>query len=379
MAAQNELVARIRATSLRTPMSPPTGDVVSLAIGEPDFATPPGIVAAMKRALDAGHTHYTDPLGLPELRSAIGDRAGRGHGPDNVTITHGGSAGLAAVIMSVVNPGDTVVIDDPTYSLYADIAAAAGGTAVRVARRADGRLDRERLRAALAGAALLIVCQPGNPTGRILTADEWRTIAEATRGTGTLVLSDEAYGGIVYGDGFVSVLDVADLRDRAVLCQTFSKTYAMTGWRLGYLVGPAPVVADAALVHRTINGAINTAAQHAALAAFDAAIERDLKAMVDQYRERRDVMGAELAAVPRLTFEPPEGGFYFYCAYDDPRTSLEIRDAARRCGVLIRPGREFGPAGEGHIRLSFATSVAGIERGVRRLARVFTPQEPPGA
>lgn len=376
MAAHNDLVARIRATSLRTPMSPATGDLVSLAIGEPDFATPPGVVDAMKRALDAGHTHYTSALGLPELRAAISERIGHGYGPDDVTITHGGSAGLAAVIMSAVNPGDRVVIDDPTYSLYADLVAAAGGTTVRVARRADGRIDRERLAAALGGAALLIVCQPGNPTGRVVTMDEWRYIAVATRAGGTLVLSDEAYSGIVYDGGFVSVLDVAELRDRAVLCQTFSKTYAMTGWRLGYLAGPAAVVADAALVHRTVNGAINTAAQHAALAAFDASIERDLTAMAGQYRMRRDVMGAELSAIPRLGFEPPEGGFYFYCAYDDPRTSMQISDAARRCGVLIRPGREFGPAGEGHIRLSFATSVADIERGVRRLARVFDHREP---
>ncbi|HEY3686097.1 MAG TPA: pyridoxal phosphate-dependent aminotransferase [Streptosporangiaceae bacterium] len=371
MTVQNDLVGRIRATSLRTPMSPPDGDVVSLAIGEPDFATPPSIVAAMTRALDAGHTHYASPLGLPGLRAAIGARHGRD--PDDVTITHGGSAGLAAVIMSTVDPGATVVVDDPTYSLYADLVAAAGGTTVRVARRPDGRLDLDRLRAALDGAALLIVCQPGNPTGRVLTAEEWSAIAAATRGTGTRVLSDEAYGGILYGTEFVSVLDVSGLRDRAVLCQTFSKTYAMTGWRLGYLVGPAPLIADAALVHRTVNGAVNTPGQYAALAAFDQGVESDLAYMVGQYRERREVMGAALSAIPRLGFEPPDGGFYFYCAYDDPRTSVEIRDAARARGVLIRPGREFGPSGEGHIRLSFATSPSAIERGVHRLATVFTP------
>jgi aspartate aminotransferase len=154
-------------------------------------------------------------------------------------------------------------------------------------------------------------------------------------------------------------------------CQTFSKTYAMTGRRLGYLVGPAPLIADAALVRRTVNGAVNTPGRYAALAAFDQGVESDLAYMAGQYRERREVKGAALSAIPRLGFEPPDGGFSFYCAYDDPRTSVEIRDAARAYGVLIRPGREFGPSGEGHIRLSFATSVSAIHRGIHRLAAVF--------
>jgi aspartate aminotransferase len=186
------------------------------------------------------------------------------------------------------------------------------------------------------------------------------------------VLADEAYSEFVHtGEQFVSALQVAALADRTVYCQTFSKAYAMTGWRIGYLAGPAEVVSAAARVHNTVNGAMNSAVQRAALTAATAG-EADVRAMAEDFRGRRDLMLSALADVPGIRYDEPEGAFYVFPSYDVDLPSVEVVAALREGGVAVRPGSEFGARGEGHLRLSYAADPESIAEGVRRMARGLT-------
>lgn len=361
----SDAVIRVEETSLRVQQPQSSGDLVSLAMGEPDVPTPRRVRAALAAAVEDGYTHYAPQLGDPELRAALAERTG----VDDILITHGGSGGLSAAILAIVNPGDKVVVPDPTYSLYADLVHMAGGTCVHVPVGDDLHWDTEALADALTGARLFVYCNPCNPTGVVHTAKEQEVLGELLAGTDTLVLADEAYSELVHtGEPFVSALQVPALAGRTVYCQTFSKAYAMTGWRIGYLAGPAEVIAAAARVHNTANNVMNSAVQRAALTAVREC-DDDVRAMARDYRNRRDVMVRALADVPGLRFGEPEGAFYVFPSYDVDLPSVEVVAALREHGVAVRPGSEFGAQGEGHLRLSYAASPETITEGVRRLAR----------
>ncbi|MEO8925268.1 MAG: pyridoxal phosphate-dependent aminotransferase, partial [Caldimonas sp.] len=312
MNVPSNAVRRVTNVSLRNMLRATVPDTVSLAIGEPSFDTPEVIREAMVRALAAGETHYSDPLGLVALRQAIAtdeQRPRRTLSTKEVLITHGGSAGLAAIILGTVNPGDIVAIEDPTYSLYADLVAMAGGQIATFQRGVDGMLETSSVSAAARDAALVIVCQPSNPTGAILSRTDWEFLEQATRERNTPIVSDEAYSNLIYDDRkFVSVLDVPGLESRGVLCQTFSKKFAMTGWRIGYLIGAEKLVAAAYIAHRTFNGAVNTAVQHAAIAAI-AQAQPAAAGMRDVYTQRRSEMANALASVKGLKAVLPAGAF----------------------------------------------------------------------
>lgn len=292
-------VSRVEEATLRVQQPTSTGRLVALAMGEPDLPTPLQSRAAMTDALAAGYTHYGHQLGDPELRAEIAARvtgsAGRAIDPGQVLVTHGGSGGIAAAIAAIVDPGDIVVVPDPTYSLYADAVHLAGGTTRPVRSGRDLHWDFDALAEALCGARLFVFCNPCNPTGVVHTPAELAVVADVLGGTDTLVLVDEAYADLVYdGASFVSALQVDALADRLVYCQTFSKSYAMTGWRIGYLVADATVIRAAARVHNTVNSAMNSAMQRAALAALRTA-DDDVVAMRADYAGRRRLMLDELA------------------------------------------------------------------------------------
>lgn len=364
-------VQRIEAVSRRVQQPASTPDLVSLAVGEPDFPTPEPIAAAMADAVASGWTHYAPLKGDPQLREALAGRItpliGRDASPDDVLVTHGGSGGLGAAILGLVGPGDTVVLPDPTYSLYADLIALAGARAVHVPLASDLHWDLDALTSALDGAAMFVFCNPSNPTGIVHTRAELEAVAEALDGTDTLVLADEAYADLVYDRTFVSTLEVDGLRDRTVYCQTFSKSYAMTGWRLGYLWGPPDAIAAAGRVHATFNGSPNTFVQRAGLVAL-AECGGEVERMHHAYTRRRQVMYDALRAVPGLSVAEPEGAFYLFPRYDADLGSVEATAFLRSHGVAVRPGAEFGAHGEHHLRLSFATDEQAIVTGVARLA-----------
>jgi aspartate/methionine/tyrosine aminotransferase len=361
----SDAVIRVEETSLRVQQPQSRGDLISLAMGEPDVPTPPQVRASLAAAVEDGYTHYAPQLGDPELRAVLADKTGL----DDILITHGGSGGLAAAILATVNPGDKVVVPDPTYSLYADLVHMAGGTCVHVPAGDDLHWDPRALANALTDAKLFVYCNPCNPTGVVHTAGELEALGELLAGTGTLVLADEAYSELVHtGEPFVSALHVPALAERTIYCQTFSKAYAMTGWRIGYLAGPAEVIAAASRIHNTVNGVLNSAVQRAALtAARDG--DKDVRAMAEDYGRRRDLMLSALADVPGIRFGEPEGAFYVFPSYDIDLPSVEVVAALREHGVAVRPGSEFGARGEGHLRLSYAASPESITEGVRRLAR----------
>jgi aspartate/methionine/tyrosine aminotransferase len=364
-------IEELRRFSRRPALGPAPPGAVSLAMGEPDFPTPTPVIEAAVVALRAGDTHYADQKGLPELRTALAGRLpaypGRAWSADDVVVTHGATGALAAIVLAMVGPGDRVVIPEPAYSLYADLVVLAGGTVDFVPLGRDLHWDLDALAAALPGATMMIFSNPSNPTGIVHREEELEALGALLDGSGVLLVSDEAYHRLVYpGHEARSVLTIESLRERAVCVGTFSKTYAMTGWRVGYLTGPREVVDAAAHLHRTFNGSVNTAVQRAAVAALelpDSAVE----AMVETYRQRRELVITQLADVPGLHLIPPEGAFYGFLRYDAPRPSEEVvRELAER-KVLVRAGAEYGPSGEGHLRISFAASVDDLRTGLARI------------
>ncbi|KAB7896749.1 aminotransferase class I/II-fold pyridoxal phosphate-dependent enzyme [Rouxiella sp. S1S-2] len=368
-----EAVLRIERTSLRVQQPASSGDMVSLAMGEPDFDTPPRIVEAAAQALRNGFTHYAPLLGDKLLCEALAEEVSAQSGfpvkQGEVLVTHGGTAGLAAAILSIVNPGDRVVIPDPTYSLYADLVNMAGGVCVPMPCKADLHWDLDRLASSLEGAKLFVFCNPGNPTGIVHTREEIETLGRLVNQHDTLVIADEAYRDLVFtGKPFTSVLQVPAFRGRTLFCQTFSKSYAMTGWRVGYLAGPADMIAAAARVHNSVNGSVNTAVQRAAVVALKECKD-DVKRMYDVYRERRILMMEGLLAIPGLKLNEPEGAFYCFPSYSLPIPAIDMVALLREQGIAVRPGSEFGAAGEGHLRLSYAASKEAITEGVKRLKR----------
>jgi aspartate aminotransferase len=366
-----EAVLRIERTSLRVQQPASNGDMISLAMGEPDFATPPRIVQAATDALKNGFTHYAPLLGDKQLCQALAEEVAAQSGypvkQGEIVVTHGGTAGLAAAILSMVNPGDRVVIPDPTYSLYADLVNMAGGICVTMPCKEDLHWDLDRLASSLEGAKLFVFCNPGNPTGIVHTRHEIETLARLVNQHDVLVIADEAYSDLVFNDKpFTSVLQVSAFRGRTLYCQTFSKSYAMTGWRVGYLAGPAEMIAAAARVHNTVNGSVNTAVQRAAVVALKEC-QDDVKRMYDVYRERRVLMMEGLLSIPGLQLNQPEGAFYCFPSYSLPIPAIDMVALLREHGIAVRPGSEFGAAGEGHLRLSYAAGNEAIIEGVKRL------------
>lgn len=350
-------------------------DVVSLAVGDPDFPTPERICRALTDAVAAGATHYAPGQGDPELREALAGRlaaaSARPYGAEQVLVTHGGSAALAATILATVDPGQRVILPEPTYSLYADLVRLAGGEIVFVPHRADLHLDLDGIAARAPGARMVLICHPCNPTGAVYTPDELAGLAAIARSHDLLVVSDEAYDHLVFdGRPFVSTLEIEDLADRLVYVQTFSKTYAMCGWRIGYLAGPPELVAAATLVHRTFNNPMNTAVQRAALVAVTEPGDWPER-MRAEYQARRDIVVRMVAGASGLELRSPQGTFYGFLRYQGPLASTEVARLALGRGVAVRAGGEFGPSGEGFLRVSFSTGRERLIDGVERLIGLF--------
>jgi aspartate/methionine/tyrosine aminotransferase len=367
-----DLVARSpRPAVLRRP------DVIPLGAGDPDFATPEPICRALEEALREGATHYVHLQGDPELRQALADRlssrAGRAITADQILITHGGSAALSTAILATVDQGQRVVLPDPTYSLYADAVWMAGGEVTFVGPRPDWHLDLDAIAAAAPGARLLVICSPCNPTGAVYTREELEGLARIAAEHDLWVLSDEAYDHIVFDRPFTSALEVEGLAERLLYVQTFSKTYAMTGWRLGYVAAPAAAVEAVARLHRTLNGSMNAAVQRAALAALQLP-EEVPELMRREYQRRRDLVCRLLEGAPGVELHPPEGAFYAFIRHRPGISSEEVRRRALDRGVAVRAGSEYGPHGEGYVRVAFSGDPELVEEGVIRLRQVLAEQ-----
>ena len=355
--------------------------VIHLEIGEPDFPTAPHIVEAAVAALRAGHTHYVPAPGIPALREAVAaflDRTGRMRvSPDRVVVTPGAKPIMFFTILALAGPGDEVLYPDPGFPMYESITSFAGAVPVPVPlRESNGfRVDVAELgRLITPRSRLLIINSPHNPCGSALTREDCAAIAELAERHNLIVLSDEVYWAIKYGRGgeggssplgqaeHASVLDFDGMADRTVLLDGWSKTYAMTGWRLGFGVFPPALVEP--VTRLAINSVSCTSAfsQYAAIAALDGP-QDGVAEMVAEFRRRRDVIVGGLNEIPGISCVGPQGAFYAFANITG--TGLRAGELADRllyeAGVAALPGTAFGSWGEGFLRLSYANSVVNIQ------------------
>ncbi len=351
-------------------------DVIDLGGGDPDFPTPPHIVEAAAAAMAAGDTHYVASPGIVELRRSIADKLradnGVAYDPDEIIVTPGGKAAIYAAIVTLIDRGDEVLILDPGWVSYAPEVTLAEGVPVRVPLAAEEgfAITAERLRPHLtARTRALILSTPNNPTGRVATHAELEAVAAVARERDLLVLSDEIYEKLVYDDALhLSIAALPGMRERTITLNGFSKAYAMTGWRLGYLAAPAPIVKQILKVHSHSVTCAASFSQRGAVAAL-AGPQEPIAAMVAAYDRRRHLVRDGLNAIPGVRCPLPEGAFY---AFPDIRgTGLSAAACAEllieRARVAVTPGEAFGAAGEGHIRLSFATSDELLAGAIERI------------
>ncbi len=362
-------------------------DVIDLGGGDPDFPTPQHIVAAAADAMEAGDTHYVASPGIIELRRALVDKLrvdnGLEYSPNEIIVTPGGKAAIFAAIMALVDEGDEVLILDPGWVSYAPQAQLAGATPVRVPLSPGDNFltTEERLRPYVTPRSrVLIACTPSNPTGRVMTREELAAIARVAREGDLLVLSDEIYEKLVYdGAEHISLATLPGMRERTLTLNGFSKAYAMTGWRLGYVAAPAPIVAEILKVHSHSMTCATSFGQRGAVAALTGP-QDFIGEMVAAYDRRRHLVADGLNAIPGVRCPLPEGAFYAFP--DITGTGLLSSACAEllieRAQVAVTPGIAFGKAGEGHIRLSFATSDELLQRAVERMGEVLS-KAPAGA
>lgn len=352
-------------------------DILSLAIGEPDFPTPAHIVDAAKAALDAGFTKYTPAAGIRELREAIAEKSRRDNRipaePENVLVAPTKHT-LFMTCMALLDAGDEAIIPDPGWVSYAPMVILAGARPVPV-RAADEEgfvpTADAVAEAITPKTRLLIVNSPSNPAGSVYSREATKALSDLATDHDLVVVSDEIYEKIVYEGEHVSPASLGSMFDRTVTVHGFSKTYSMTGWRLGWLVAPPPLFKEISKVQEHTITCATAFAQKAGVAALRGPTA-PLEAMVKEFRARRDLVLKQLADIEGLSTHRPNGAFYVF-----PKVKARIKSAAlcerilKEASVAVTPGIAFGAAGEGHIRISYAASPDTISEGLRRMADVL--------
>ena len=353
---------------------------ISLGVGEPDFKTPWSVRDAGIRSLELGRTKYTANSGLKELRGEICNYLQRRfdlhYKEENILVTVGGSEAIDLAIRALVQPGDEVIIPEPCFVCYEPITQLTGGVPVHIATRAEDqfRLTADQLRAAITPKTkLLIFPYPNNPTGAVMSAAEVEEIAAVLRETNVLVLSDEIYSELTYGlDRHVSIASLPGMAERTVVVNGFSKSYAMTGWRLGYAAGPAPLVKVMTKIHQSCIMSAPTTSQYAAITALRQCDDQ-IEMMRDEYNRRRRYVVKALNEMGLTCFEP-RGAFYVFPSFQiSGLTSSEFcEQLLREKEVAIIPGSAFGASGEGYARISYAYSVDHLQTAMKRIREFLT-------
>lgn len=348
-------------------------DIVHMEVGEPDFDTPGPVREAACRALAEGQTQYTHSLGIPRLRRAIADHYGQRYGvevsPDNILVTNGTSPALMLVFAALLDPGQELVLSNPCYACYPNILELVGGVPryVDVLEEDGFKLRPPEIARSLSGGARgVMVNSPSNPTGIVMTGDEMSELVEAVEGR-AFIISDEIYHGLVYEGLEHSILEYTD---RAFVLNGFSKLYAMTGWRLGYIISPPQYVRALQKIQQNIHICANSFVQWAAVAALEETSEHTAE-MARLYDERRRFMLPRVREMGLGVPVDPTGAFYIFAnakRYTDDvyRFCLDVLSTAR---VAITPGIDFGTGGEGYVRFSYANSLANLAEGADRLER----------
>jgi aspartate aminotransferase len=358
-------------------------EIIHLEIGEPDFDTPSHIIEAGCRALREGHTHYTPSAGIPELRAAIAANVARSRGiavdPEQVVVTPGGKPIMFFAILALVEDGDEVLLPNPAFPIYESMVNFVGGRPVFVPLRQENefRFDLDEFRAGLSEhTKLVILNSPANPTGGVLGPEDIASLAEILRERpDVFVLSDEIYSRLLYAGSFASIASEEGFAPdgRTIILDGFSKTYAMTGWRLGYGVMPEPLAGEVAKLQVNSNSCTNAATQYAGLEAL-AGPQDSVEVMLSEFRARRDLIVSGLNALPGVECVTPQGAFYAFPRVADtghPVGALAdlLLDEA---GVACLAGTAFGQYGEGHLRFSYANSRENITRALERMGEVLS-------
>ncbi|MBS3785104.1 MAG: pyridoxal phosphate-dependent aminotransferase [Anaerolineae bacterium] len=360
-------------------------DVVHLEIGQPDVPTFDNVAQAGIRAIEEGRTRYNPPPGVDALRKVIADDAGRRRGiavkPAEVVVVPGAKPMLFFPTLALVEPGDEVIYPDPGFPTYAAMIGVAGGVPVPVRLREETgfAFDLDAFDEAVSDRTRLIVLNsPGNPTGGVLSRDVLGHVAEAAQRHDAWVLSDEIYMRLVFdGVSAPSITELPGMRERTVICDGFSKTYAMTGWRLGYGVMPESLAERLGLLLTHSVGCTATFTQYAGVEALSGP-QQQVDAVVAEYQRRRDVLADGLNAIPGVHCQMPQGAFYTFpniTAFG--RSSDWMADyLLEEAGVAVLPGTAFGAGGEGYLRLCFANSMERIKEALGRIEAALSGFDP---
>ena len=355
-------------------------DAISLGIGEPDFVTPWHIRDAGIYSLEKGFTKYTGNAGMAELRREIAAYLARRFDlhynfADQIVVTVGGSEAIDLTLRCLLNPGDEVIVPVPSFVCYGPLASMAGGTPVYVELKAENefRLTPEQLKAAITPRTKVLVLPfPSNPTGGIMGREDLEAIAEVLRGTNIMVLSDEIYAELTYGQHHVSMANLHDKYAGTIVVNGFSKSHAMTGWRMGYVCGPAPVIKQMLKLHQFGIMSAPTVSQYAAIEAMRNG-DGDIEHMRDEYDGRRRYLVEGLRRIGLPCFEP-RGAFYVFP--DIRGTGLTSDEFCERFlmeeKVAVIAGSAFGPGGEGFVRCCYATSMKDIAEALTRMDNFLT-------
>ena len=350
-------------------------DAISLGIGEPDFVTPWHIRDAGIHSLEKGFTKYTGNAGLSQLRTEIAKYLKRRFDleynyKNQVIVTVGGSEAIDLAIRALVNPGEEVIVPVPSFVCYGPITALAGGTPVFIETKAENefRLTADQLRSAITPKTkALILPYPSNPTGAIMMREDLDAIAEVLRDTNILVISDEIYAELTYGTQHVSIANIPDMYERTVYVGGFSKSHAMTGWRMGYACGPVEIISQMLKIHQYAVMSSPTTSQYAAIEAMRKG-DSDIQNMKREYDQRRHLLYSGLRDIGLECFEP-RGAFYMFPSIKS--TGLSSAEFCERFlikeKVAVIPGSAFGPGGEGFIRICYASSMEKISIALDRM------------
>ena len=352
--------------------------IIHLELGEPDFHPASPVLNAATRALQEGKDRYCPVQGVPALRQELAEYLHRTRdlkiSPDSVVIAPGCKIALFMAMMALIEPGDEVLYPDPGFPGYSSIALGLGGVPVpfELAEHNQLQPDSEEIAGKITPKTkILITNSPGNPTGTVYTDEVQRRIAELAVKHDLYVLSDEIYARIIYQDKFISMLSYPGMEERTLIIDGFSKSFAMTGWRLGYTVAPAPIVP--ALNMLTVNS-YTCVAEFTQYAAIEALRDRDQATprMVGEFAKRREQFTRDLNRVPGFRCVAPEGAFYAWVNIADTGMSAEevCRIMLDKGGVAAIPGAAFGPSGNGFVRFSFASSTATLKEAVERIVKV---------
>jgi aspartate aminotransferase len=360
----SERVAGIEISGIRKIFEAAGPDSINLGLGQPDFDTPQHIKDAAVRAIREGRTGYTTNNGIPELRAAISRKFKNENGikyhPDQVIVTAGASEALHIVMQALINPGDRVLCGDPGFVSYASLAIIAGGRPVGVPLTKTLHIDVEKAKALMDNAKIFVLNTPGNPTGAVESKESIKAIVEYAADKGVTVISDEVYEHFIYGKKHYSA---AQFGDNVITINATSKTYAMTGWRLGYLAASPEIVGQCLKVHQYCQACATSISQYAAVAAYEGD-QGAVAVMRDEYQVRRDLIWSGLTQMG-FDFPKPEGAFYIFVPMKPALTQKIISS-----GVIAVPGTAFGVNAPEYTRFSYATSRQNIMTALERIEKL---------